>query len=225
WLAGLVVLVAYGLLQAVGWDPLAWDAPVGRVFATLGNPNFLSGLAGIGVGIATGTLLAPHRPRLERAAAAIVLPGAVAVIVLTHSFQGIPAGGVGAVVACAILRPRVNEPLRRWRQLRAALRVAAAAALAIGAVAALPFLVRYVGRGVRQGLSERSEYWSAAAGGTAVHPVFGAGMDTFGDYYFRYRPHGPSTGGLAEDPHNVPLAMATGGGLPLLAAYLTFVGS
>jgi hypothetical protein len=59
------------------------------------------------------------------------------------------------------------------------------------------------------------------------HPIFGVGMDGFGDWYRRSRTQEIAdfnVGITADTAHNIPLDIGSGGGIPLLLIYLSLVG-
>ena len=98
-----VVVVAYALIQAHGFDPLSWtvglDNYYGPVFSTLGNPNFSAGFVALTlprlVWVPFGSTC---RPAVKVAAGAVIGASAVA---LAHlgTFQGY----VTALVAISVL--------------------------------------------------------------------------------------------------------------------------
>jgi hypothetical protein len=58
------------------------------------------------------------------------------------------------------------------------------------------------------------------------HPLFGVGMDGFGDWYRRSRTQEIAdfnVGITADTAHNIPLDIGSGGGIPLLLIYLALV--
>jgi hypothetical protein len=71
-------------------------------------------------------------------------------------------------------------------------------------------------------LVSRGHYWRAATGMLKDNPVWGIGLDSFGDWYFRFR----SISAYEWLPfqntnsaHNVYLDIASGGGIPLILAF------
>ena len=74
----------------------------------------------------------------------------------------------------------------------------------------------------------REQYWLAAWNMAKGHPIFGVGMDSYGDWYRRARSPqalitpGPDT--VTNVSHNVFLDLLASGGFPLFLLYLIFVG-
>jgi len=95
----------YGGLQYFGFDPFNWtlDYGRGRVFSTLGNPNFLAGqmVLAVPLGAATGTLAGGPLKWLGRSAFALCL--AAMVFAQTRgAWLGLAAGGGGALIAAGM---------------------------------------------------------------------------------------------------------------------------
>jgi putative inorganic carbon (hco3(-)) transporter len=221
--AGLVSL--YGAFQRLGLDPLEWTYAVDITgsASTLGNPNFASAHAAIGVAVGTGILLA--RPvRAWRIAGWVLVVLSVAGCLAANSVQGYlaaVAGAITAVVAWAIRR----QPERQLALSVGAAGVAAVGAVAVGAGAAgLGPLAVIANRASTQ---VRIWDWRTALAIGGDHPLGGVGFDRFSGYAYTYRPAeaadllGPET--LLDTPHNVPLSMLVGGGVPLLLVYLALL--
>ena len=222
-LAAAVAVVAYGAVQALGLDPLRWRTTAGGplVFATFGNANFFSAWSGIVVVAAVwGASSRTWTPRWRMVCA--VLAVAIAVVALaSQSIQGPLAAVAGVAVLAAVRvsdRGRHATSLRRRTMLYLALPVAASAAVA--AILAT--------RGDAAGsLATRIGKWEAALAMARARPLTGFGLDLFGDWYHAYRPVSDAVDrGLAhtaDAAHSVPLQLLTGGGIPLLVAYVCFV--
>ena len=79
----------------------------------------------------------------------------------------------------------------------------------------------------KSSLQVRSFYWEAALNMMQDQPLFGVGMDGFGDWYRRSRTQEIAdfnAGITADTAHNIPLDIGSGGGIPLLLIYLALVG-
>jgi hypothetical protein len=105
--------------------------------------------------------------------------------------------------------------------------------LGLGAIGGLLVLVGIFNKGpvaeviYKSSLQARSFYWEAAVRMMIDQPIFGVGMDGFGDWYRRSRTQeiADFNAGIAADTaHNIPLDIGSGGGIPLLMLYLAFVG-
>ncbi len=225
-LAAMAVVCAYGLLQVAGLDPYSWrairDEPV---FSTLGNTNFAAAYVAILAPVAAAVVLFRGWGRGWRIAAGILLALGVGYIVATKATQGplAAAAGLGVVGAAWLLSRRSVTSAKgpatfpRWLLIG-------------GPVAAFVVVVLLGARlapDVVNSLGERRQFWQAALGIFADHPVVGTGLDSFRDYFTQYRPaaHAVERGFQATDStHNLPLGMLSNGGIGLAAAYLAFVG-
>ena len=73
----------------------------------------------------------------------------------------------------------------------------------------------------------RGDYWRAGWNMTINHPIFGVGLDSYGDWYRRARTleatvrRGPDV--TSNSAHNVLLDLSSNGGFPLLFIYLVLI--
>jgi hypothetical protein len=229
-LAGSAV-TGYGLLQALGADPVDWDAPAAhpQVFSTLGNENFLAGwLAVVGTaalwGATTRTWTAPWRVACAGLAAA-----ALVVTLATTSAQGPLAWAVGAGVLALV---RSTDPERApRRRRRGPLPALLAAGALFGALAlATTGQLAALGDDLATSARDRTELWGTAARMGADHPLVGVGPDAFAEHYPRYRPLAralryDAVRPVATQAHNVPLHLFAGGGVLPLGGWLAWVAA
>jgi hypothetical protein len=79
----------------------------------------------------------------------------------------------------------------------------------------------------KDSVTYRGDYWRAGWNMTVDHPIFGVGMDSYGDWYRRSRTlaatlrRGPDT--TSNAAHNVFLDISSYGGFPLLIAYVALM--
>jgi O-antigen ligase len=122
---GSAPIVAYGLVQAIGLDPLEWHTDASSsVLSTLGRANFLASYLVLVVPL-TAARLASARSRL---ACALLLTAQLACLALTQArgaWVGLGAAGVAALLAWAIVQ-------RDWRPAAGA---AVVVVLSVGFVA------------------------------------------------------------------------------------------
>lgn len=223
-LAGGTFTAAYGLLQFLGVDAIAWSNPFNPIIATLGNPDFASAYLGITAPVAVwGALWTGWAPVLRALSGAVALL-ALVVAALSSAVQGPIAAAAGlAVVALALTLDL--SPSRR-RLALAALGGAAAlgvGVLGLGAAGAGPARPFFTGISY----DARTWYWTAALRMWQRRPLTGIGLDSYGLYWRRDRPlANPRTVGgdaYSDSAHSVPLQHLAEGGLLLAAAYLLFV--
>jgi O-antigen ligase len=215
-----VVNAVYGFIQWAGLDPVDWNNPYNPIVGTLGNPNFTSAHLGIaalaslalvlgGVGLGVGVLLSFN----------ILL--SLFVIYKSDSSQGLLVFGLGAGLIFYL------------RYLREK--------LLLGGVYLLGF-VSFVLLGIlgilnkgplaaylyQDSVTYRGDYWRAGWKMTLENPLFGVGLDSYGDWYRFYRNEaaalrrGPDV--VSNSAHNVFLDISSNGGFLLLFAYLLILG-
>jgi hypothetical protein len=79
----------------------------------------------------------------------------------------------------------------------------------------------------KDSVTYRGDYWQAGWNMTTSNPIFGVGLDNYGDWYRRSRTleatlrRGPEV--TSNAAHNVFLDFSSNGGFPLLAVYLLLV--
>lgn len=228
--AGTVV-AGYALVQASGWDPLWGDQAAGRTFGTIGLPNSLAAVLVVSAPLSAAVALVSTRAPVWWTLAAIQ----AAALVTTQS----RGGYLGLVVAGAVMATlaRRASPAAAPR-LRTMAPIAAAAA----ALVLVPGVRTQLGdggdriaaafSGNNQSVQQHLALWDVASTAAAQQPLLGAGPDLFPETYLVTAPQAldPSRQALfaevrPESPHNVPLALASGSGVPSMVAYLAFVGA
>ncbi|NBR23709.1 MAG: O-antigen ligase family protein [Micrococcales bacterium] len=212
--------LGYGVIQAVGADPFNWVNPYSPVFGFLGNPNFQSSLLGILGAIVFAQLFDKGLKIQLKALIGIYLLVTLYVIKETASQQGflVLALGIGVVVGFYVVQ--LNRGL----------------GIGYGVLSILGFFVVLFGtlnKGplasilYKDSVTYRGDYWQAGWNMTLDHPIFGVGMDSYGDWYRRSRTlaatlrRGPDT--TSNAAHNVFLDISSYGGFPLLIIYVALV--
>ena len=221
--ASLVVGIAslgYGLVQAFGGDPFDWVNPYSPVFGFLGNPNFQSSLLGIlGAVVFTQILSSSAKMQVKGAYLAYLLV-TVFVIRETDSQQGFLVLLIGSVIALGVFVTQRSKALG-YSYLGLAL---------IGFVAVL---VGTLNKGplasllYKDSVTYRGDYWRAGWKMTIDNPIFGVGLDSYGDWYRRSRTieatlrRGPEI--TSNAAHNVFLDISAYGGFPLAFIYIALM--
>jgi O-antigen ligase len=216
-----VVLVIYGQIQHQGWDPLPFqNAYENNVFGTLGNPNFMSAFMGmIGV-VAIGLSISGKIPKRIRAILLMLSFATLVIVYETDSLQGFlnfTAGFASLVIL--------------WLFMQQKKRAAIALSSVVGAGGGLVFLglinvgplANYLFKG---SLEARGFYWRAGVNMLIDHPLFGVGMDGYGDWYRRSRTLEDTLVSPyinSDSAHNVFLDIASNGGFPLFVTYLAIL--
>jgi len=222
-LATLVVGIAslgYSLVQALGWDPFDWVNQYSPVFGFLGNPNFQSSLLGILGSIVFAQLLSGSVELQVKSAFLLYLLVTVFVIRETDSQQGFLVLLIGSVIVLGIYVNQKSKALG-YSYLGLALigfAVVLTGTLNKGPLASLLY---------KESVTYRGDYWRAGWKMTVDNPIFGVGLDSYGDWYRRSRTieatlrRGPDV--TSNAAHNVFLDISAYGGFPLVLIYIALM--
>ena len=213
-----VLLALYGNIQYLGLEPLPFvnaytaNAPIG----TFGNPDFQSAFMGLIAVVAfTMSLNTLFSGRFR---VGLILLGVVSLIVVyeTIAKQGYFSFMAGAGVVLMLWLFMTGR--KSLGKAVAALGVFGGGVIFLGLVNVGP-LATYL---YKASLEARGYYWRAAAKMVLDHPLFGVGMDGFGDWYRRSRAEDYLASNflsVSNTAHNVYLDIASSGGFPLLILY------
>ncbi len=230
--AAATVPAVYGILQWVGLDPV-WDTLLdNRIFSTIGNPNTLGSVLVVGLPLGFGSFVwGSGRVRWVGGAATLIILAAIVGTSSRGAFIGGAAAGVAMVVGAVVWRPPTRV---RWGWLVGVVIVGGLAAVAYGPVRSeLTGAVDRMTTALDSQDDSRRFHldgWRVTLVMIADHPLFGVGHERFPDEFPAYRNRVLDAEGIArfspyrlESPHNGPLAIAVGAGLPALALYLGLV--
>jgi O-antigen ligase len=222
-LASLAVGVAslgYGVVQALGRDPFDWVNPYSPVFGFLGNPNFQSSLLGI-LGSVVFTQLLSGAVKLQvKGGYLVYLVVTLYVIKETDSQQGFLVLIIGSGIALGVY---VNQKSRALGYSYLGLALICFFAVLVGTLNKGPLASLLY----KDSVSYRGDYWRAGWKMTVDNPIFGVGLDTYGDWYRRSRTieatlrRGPDV--TSNAAHNVFLDISAYGGFPLMLIYIALV--
>lgn len=221
-LTGLL-LTGYGFLQAAGKDPVGWKLDYNPFITTLGNPNFTSAFLGL-AGIAILLLAIETKDRKFQVIYAVGLILDLYILRRSGSIQGLFGFLVGATIIVVLKLWLINK---KFGQIGLIL-----AAFGSTPVALAVFNVGPLASKLYQGtLRNRLDYWNAAIAMFKDHPIFGVGIDRFGEYYREYAVQNQVVQGqITDNAHSVYMQILATGGLVLfipylvLIAFVTFVG-
>ncbi len=220
--AGLVNAIYCGWVIAFG-DFIGWYNPYKNVLGLFGNPNFVGSF----LGIFLSTFVAYFWRDMNKLK--VVLPSlfivglTVLAIKESHAIQGIVVSISGlAIVGFFIIRSKFSGKMILSFYTLVVFGVgllALAGALQRGPLTSLIY---------KTSVSLRGAYWDAGVEMGLNNPLFGVGMDGYGDWYRRARSEyaatvlpGPST--VTNAAHNVFIDIFSYGGFPLLISYLTLL--
>ena len=212
------ISIIYGIIQALKLDPISWVNQYSPVIGFLGNPNFQSSFVGFCGVMIFSLLIGKDVKSLHRAGYVVYLAAAAYVIKQTDSQQGflVLLGGIAVVAFIWITRSKI-----KFLTIPSLLAGFAGVVLVtLGSLNNGPLAsVLY-----KASVTYRGDYWRAGWKMSLENPLFGVGLDSYGDWYRRARTveatlrRGPDV--VSNAAHNVLLDFSSNGGFPLLAIYL-----
>ncbi len=215
-----VTSLIYGAVQIAGMDPFDWVNSYSPVIGFLGNPNFQSSLLGILGSVVFSHLIASGINARTKSAYLVYLIATIVVIRETDSQQGLLVLAIGSFVALAIFLRNIN------RNLLVTL-------FCFGFMSAVSGIFGFFNKGplanilFDDSIAFRGDYWQAGWKMTLDNPIFGVGLDSYGDWYRRSRSieatlrRGPEI--TSNAAHNVFLDFSSFGGFPLFLIYLSII--
>lgn len=209
--------IFYGLIQAAGLDPIKWINPYSPVFGFLGNPNFQSSLLGVLGSIAFAQFFVKGLKIHIKLFIGAYFLLSLYIIKETASQQGFLVLGIGSGVVLGLYVAQRGKTLGICYAV-------------LSAVSFIAVLLGILNKGplasilYKASVTYRGDYWRAGWKMTSDHPIFGVGMDSYGDWYRRSRDsaatlrRGPEV--TSNAAHNVYLDISSYGGFPLLIIYV-----
>jgi O-antigen ligase len=208
---------AYGVIQHFGLDPINWLNPYSPIIGTFGNPNYMSAFLGITTIVSLYFFTKSERLYL-RLVALLEIIVSVWLIQSSSSSQGLLAIYVGMGIYTLSL-------IEKNKIARISGITIFFAGLILGIIGILnrgPFSFVY-----QSSISARGDYWRSAISMFNSNPVFGVGVERFGDFFgtnrdlrqVRLRGYGT----FSDNAHNTFLQFISTGGLLLFLTYLVLI--
>ena len=214
--------IAYGLLQFIGADPLPWEYIYNPIHGFLGNPDFQSAFVGITCAVAFALIIDKKLSIKNRVMLASFIMCGLFVAKKSGSQQGLLVFAIGVgVVGFIYIRTHLSKAFYLGY-------------IALAVVGFIAVLLGSFNKGplggilYRSSIANRGDYWRAGWKMTTEHPIFGVGMDSYGNWYRRSRDLVATTrngaDGFSDAAHNVFLDYSSNGGFPLLIIYVAITG-
>ena len=214
--------VFYGFLQVNGIDPVDWNNTFNAIIGTLGNPNFSSAFIAISL-LTYPCIYFGIEGKFKRSLVVVLFLVSLYAIYLTKSQQGYIFLATGGAVI-------VNIYLMKKLRLKVVGNLVLAGT-GVGFIASIAGILQkgpladYL---YQPSVSLRGFYWQAGLDMFKDSPIYGKGLDAYGDLYLRFRepasilPPG-GQGVFSNAAHNVLIDMAASGGLLLLIPYVVIL--
>lgn len=220
WMIALLVVEAmYGFIQLFDLDPIPWVNPYNNIFVTTGNPNFAAALYAVLVVLAFKFLFLENDLKIRLFAILCIVIGTY-MSWATKSIQGILTIGAGIFLYIFIFF------LRRFRKKK----IRAIAGIAL-ICAGAPIVSGILNIGplksilFQETLAIRMHYWRVALSIIRDYPIFGVGIDRYGDFFRYYREQNfvekYTPGVISTNAHNVALQWGSDLGILGIVAYLS----
>ena len=218
---GLLVISAfistlYSVFQSYGIDILKWDTKTNGVIGTLGNPNFQSAFAAM---VLVPSFLYFWSMKKQHILATALFIFFIFSIYKTQSRQGFVAGFFSVAVAIMIY----TWYRSKYSFVGLLVGAGVSAFFAISGMLNSGPLAGYL---YNASVQSRGDFWRSAFNTANSHPIFGVGLDSFGDYSLKYRDLVAANHSFAEytdNAHNFFLEQAATGGYPLAIINLAVV--
>ena len=210
----------YGVLQSLDVDPFDWINPYSPVFGLFGNPNFHASFMGITATAAFSLLLKHHDQTKFRLSYGFFIPLALLNIYQSKSQQGFLVMLVGISVALFLwLR---NSNYKRLTFIYILIWLIGTIAVILDILQKTPWKsILY-----KESVSYRGDFWRAGWQMTLDNPIFGVGLDGYRDNFRFYRDQvatDRNPNAMVDSAHNVFIDISSGGGFPLLIAYIAIL--
>ena len=217
----------YGWLQNADADVIDWDNPGNKIILTLGNSDFASSFLAL-TAIATLTFLLLGVTNVWKRS--LLVFSFTVQLYLTersdalHGFIILLLGS--AILVGLWLTFSSRSFLRRFAVVWWATIFTTGVIGVSGLVGIGPF-ASYLSQNLKS-LQDRYYFWIAGLNMIKDNPLFGIGIDSFGDYYRKYRTvEGIDLRGTAltgtNNAHNSIVQIGATGGLVLLGAYVFLI--
>jgi O-antigen ligase len=218
-ITGIVNVLYCGWALFFG-DFISWNNPYGNILGLFGNPNFIGAFLGIWISATVGYFLTRKLKIWQVVTLSAILILSIYEVQQTRAVQGVVVTAAGLVtVGFYWIRSRS----RGWIPTS----IYTLFVMILGSFALLGALQRGPLAEIvyKRSVSLRGVYWKTGIETGMDNPIFGAGMDAYGDWYRRSRTEyaalvmpGPQT--VTNSAHNVVIDIFSYGGFPLLVSYL-----
>ncbi len=216
-----VISQAYAWFQILGLDPAPWSQET-WIKSFFANPNFLSAFLGITAAFSNAIIFSTKSTLKSRIYAAVYSFFTLFTMFKIGNTQGFIVFGIGLLLISYLF---VRASFKSGKSHLAYL--CAISVIPIWAI--LDMLQKTPGESYlwKISVSSRGDFWRAAWNMALERPILGWGLDSYRDYFEKFRDARQATRGegalLGEIAHNVFLDLLVGGGFLLLISYVLMI--
>jgi hypothetical protein len=203
----------YAICQSFGFDFFPWDSKTNGVISTLGNPNFVSGF--IAMSFIPSLIYFEFKKYKVYIKVILIVLYCIA-LYRADSLQGYI--GITLSVITYLLAYLWYKNKSLFISLFV-LSISGLVAVVLGSLNKGPLSSFFY----KVSVQSRGDFWRSAINTSNDHKLFGVGLDSFGDYYLKYRDIVAVNHPWAEftdSAHNYFLDLLVSGGYPLLIIYI-----
>ena len=213
-LAGFISSI-YCIVQFFGLDFFNWVDRTNGIIGTLGNPNFQSSLAAMAL---VPALVLSWSSRYRYFLLFFCLGFFVFVLYICNSTQGYITSTTSLIVYLILLF---------WNKKKSVSLLILFPSVVLGSIAIFGMLNNGPFASILYKVSviSRGEFWRSAFSMANSNPIFGVGIDSFADSYFKFRSSKDADGirEFADNAHNIFLEYAATGGYPLAVFHIILI--
>jgi O-antigen ligase len=211
--------IVYSIAASKGYDLFSWSNPYNSVLGTFGNPNFIGAFLGIFATILFVRLFSNLNSLRHFLLTLVSIVLTIYVILLTNALQGILLAAFGFSFSLYFYL-RSSHKFHKVSSLYLATVLLGAFVAVLGILQKGPFSSFLY----KPSVTFRGEYWKTGINMWVDNPLFGVGIDSYGQYYRTYRSLNstisPGMETTTDAAHNVYIDVLAGTGIFGFLAYL-----
>jgi len=211
------LVATYGVIQVFGFDFINWNNPYNSMISTLGNPNFASSLLAILVVLLFFGVVLTNYAKPYKIFSIFVIMLSIFAILGSKSLQGVLVVLISSLIYICLFFHR--NKIKTYRFI-----------LVFSFILMNLTLLGMLQKGplqsflYKESVSIRGYYWRAGIEMLKSNPVFGIGIDSYGDYFKQFREpgyvlkYGYEIG--STNAHNTVIQLFATGGIFVGISYL-----
>jgi O-antigen ligase len=211
----------YAIAQRFNLNPFPTFTIYRPVVSFFGNPNFQAAFSAMTLICAVGLFFAKDSSKFLRVFLIVYVEATIFVIFETQSLQGIVVSIIGILVFLGI-RIFTDSEFFGFR-ISYSIFVSFLSIISLAGTLNHGPLSRFL---YKESVEARGDFWRAGIKMAFDHPVFGVGLDNYGNFYMQSRDSktiNRDASGMADAAHNVFIDFAANGGVILFATYTALI--